>query len=69
MEFEHWIPALTYFNYKLIAIDQPGYRKTEGKASPCNRKFNLDKGGPCDVVLTVLSYLNIKRKVIIGGYD
>lgn len=68
-EFKHWLPALSYYKYKVIAIDQPGYGRTKGKCNPCNSSFNLDKGGPCDIVLSVLKSLKIKSKVIVGGYD
>ena len=68
-EFIPWFQSLSYYNYKIIAIDQPGFGKTEGKPHKCNSLYNLDKGGPCDIVLAVMKELKIKEKVIIGGYD
>jgi len=68
-EFLHWFPALSFYGYKVIAIDQPGYGLTKGKCHPCNSLKNFDKNGPCDVVLNVLKALKITEKVIIGGYD
>jgi hypothetical protein len=68
-EFYSWFKALTFYNYKVIAIDQPGFGKTDGKPHPCNSLKNLDKGGPCDIVLSVLNSMNISSKVIVGGYD
>ena len=68
-EFIPWFQSLTYYNYKIIAIDQPGYGLTEGKPHKCNSLYNLDKGGPCDIVLAVMKELKIKEKVIVGGFD
>ena len=68
-EFIPWFQSLTYYNYKIIAVDQPGYERTEGKPHKCNSLHNLDKGGPCDIVLSVMKALKIKEKVIVGGYD
>ncbi len=75
LEFLHWFPCLSYYSYRIIAIDQPGYGRTKGKPHPCNSQFNLDINGPADVVLKVidklknLNKIDKNQKIIIGGYD
>jgi hypothetical protein len=68
-EFIHWFQALSYYNIRVIAIDQPGFGRTKGKPFACNSVHNLEKGGPCDVVISVIKALDIKEKIVIGGYD
>lgn len=62
-EFLHWFPALSFYGYKIIAIDQPGYGMTKGKCHPCNSSYNCEKGGPCDIVISVLLRLGIFRNI------
>jgi predicted esterase len=68
-EFIHWFQALAYYKIRVIAIDQPGFGRSNGKSFPCNSKNNLEKGGPCDVVMAVINALGLKGKIAVGGYD
>lgn len=68
-EFLHFFPSLSFYNYKIFAIDQPGYGRTPGKTFPCNSLKNLEKGGPVDVVINFIEAMKIEGKVILGGYD
>lgn len=68
-EFLHFFRSLSFYNYKIFAIDQPGYGRTTGKTFPCNSLKNLEKGGPVDVVINFIEALKIKGRVFLGGYD
>lgn len=67
-EFYHWFPALMYYNFRVIAIDQPGHGKSQGIPFQLNTKYHLNEGGPCEVVTKFLEALDIKT-AYVGGYD
>ena len=67
-EFLHFFPSLTYYGYRVVAFDQPGFGYSPGNThSHRSEKIN-DKGGPADIARAVADQLGFKT-FIAGGYD
>ena len=69
LEFEHFFPSLLYSGYRIIAVDMPGYGHTKGTPLKARSEFNLNKGGPVDVVISVMDAMKIRTVDGIIGYD
>lgn len=67
-ELLHWFPSLSYYNIRVIAIDQKGCGNSEGSHIGCNTKMHFEKFGPVDTIIKLMEKLNIKES-FIGGYD
>lgn len=67
-ELLHFFPALTYYGFRVVAFDQPGYGRTPGDCHPSRSERILDKGGPADIAVAVAETLGFKT-FIAGGYD
>lgn len=67
-ELLHFFPALSYYGYRVVAFDQPGFGKSPGKCHSHRSERINDEGGPADVAKAVANKLGFKS-FIAGGYD
>ena len=66
--FTHRFKALLHYNFRVIAIDLPGYGKTKGKCHSFRTKDILKEGGPAECVSEVIKSLGLTRPILFG-YD
>lgn len=64
----HYFPCYTYYGYRVIAFDMPGFGNSSGNRFLSRSDQILNKGGPADCALAILDHLGYK-KAIFGGYD
>lgn len=67
-ELLHFFDSLTYYRYKVVAFDFPGFGGSPGDRLASRSDKIHDKGGPAECALSLLSYLGY-TKAIFGGYD
>lgn len=54
--FRHFFPAFVHMGYRIIAVDMPGYGKSEGKAQSFRTKDILEPEGPAEVINELMSH-------------
>ena len=67
-QFQHWFTALVHFDFRVVAIDMPGYGKSSGKKQSFRTRNILDQDGPADVITEVIKELGLVKPALFG-YD
>ena len=66
--FIEWFPVLQYCGLFPVAIDMPGFGESSGEPHRSRSEYNLDAGGPVEVLLCVMKSLSVKTAHLMG-YD
>ena len=64
----HYFKALSYYKYRVVAFDMPGYGGSPGTRFPSRSDKILEKGGPADCAIALMAKLGYK-KATFAGYD
>ena len=69
-KMEHVVPSLIFSGFQVIIVFYPGIGDAPGKALPQRSELILEKDGPGDIIMKIISNLGFQnKKVAIGGYD
>ena len=65
-EFKHFIPSLTFYGFRVIGFDQPGYGNSPGVRSNSRSDKAMEKGGPIDVLKEIIKRHTTQPPTLIG---
>ena len=67
-EFKHFLPCLTFYGFRVIGFDQPGYGSSPGARANSRSDKAMERGGPIDVLKEVIK-LHTKEPPTLIGFD
>ena len=65
-EFKHFLPSLTFYRFRIIGFDQPGYGNSPGVRSNSRSDKAMEKGGPIDVLKEIIKQHTTQPPTLIG---